>query len=242
MLSPLTGGGGESLCHSGYPWSGSYWCNDPLSWTAGHTHKQNWSVIITMEQTIILVLYCKKNLFNLLVKKLYCLVLMVNKGQYWTKMSIEQQNVCDATTGEFSVHVTLEHEQKQKYLSLSVCFWNIVLSCFFPPRVLSLNCKQQHGSYCKILEHYFFFYPQCHWITYNNLSLSVVIIIQEENKVYKCSGKRTITISRSEFSGVKPVGRVISIATIRTSFGPKALCKRTRTALTSNNSLYVAKA
>lgn len=35
--------------------------------------------------------------------------------------------------------------------------------------------------------------------------------------------QRMITISRSEFSGVKPVGRLISRTTILTSLGPKAL-------------------
>lgn len=35
--------------------------------------------------------------------------------------------------------------------------------------------------------------------------------------------QRFITISRSEFSGVKPVGRLISRTTILTCLGPKAL-------------------
>lgn len=35
--------------------------------------------------------------------------------------------------------------------------------------------------------------------------------------------KRCITVSRSEFSGVKPVGRLMSRTTILTSLGPKDL-------------------
>lgn len=37
---PWISGGWEILCHSGCPLFESYWCNDPLSWTAEKTHTQ----------------------------------------------------------------------------------------------------------------------------------------------------------------------------------------------------------